>query len=354
MTGTEFNAFDRVLRDGLADDEYTCAVASVGSSAGEMHRCAFGDADPERGREATPATVFDLASVTKAVVTATVTLSLVEEGKLALTDAAERHLPAVNEARHGVSVRQLLTHTSGLQPYHFSPEWADPEAAREAVLQDDLLVQTPGERHEYSCLNFAHLAFIAEEVTGTTLPKLAEQYVFDPAMMETATIGGPIETSSPVAVTRDHEYGRGTLRGEIHDPLANALDGRTGNAGLFGTVEDIARFAQAFLRDARDGTNRLLAATTIDRLSADQTPDGVDPHGLGWRLADDVLPAPTWTTSAVGHTGYTGTSLWIDPELDRYCALLTNDVYTGKENTGVPRIRELAHSVAGAVPPYSP
>lgn len=350
MTREEFGAFERVLEEGLADDSYTCAVAAVGSSESEIHRCAFGVTDPDSGRQATTATVFDLASVTKAVVTTPIVLTLVEDGRLALTDTVGRHLPAVDGERSAITVSQLLTHTSGLQPYHFSTEWSGPADAGVAIVRDDLLSHSPGEKHEYSCLNFAHLALVVEEVTGSTLPTLADQYVFDPVGMKTASIGEPVASAASIAVTRDHEYGRGTLRGEIHDSLANAMNGRSGNAGLFATVDDISRFARAVLKDAATGSNQVLADATIDRLATDMTPDGVEPHGLGWRLADDHLPAPTWSTASIGHTGYTGTSLWIDLERDRYCTILTNEVYTGKEESEVPRIRELAHATVGAVP----
>lgn len=350
MTRQRYSQFERVLREGLDEGTYTCAVAAVGSSAGEDHRCAFGDADPERGRRATASTVFDLASVTKSVVTTTVVLALVEEGRLSLTDSLGRHLPAVSERRGEIEIHQLLTHTSGLQPYHFSPEWKGPEAAQEAILGDELLARAPGEAHEYSCLNFVHLALVAEAVTGASLPELAEAHVFDPAGMETAALGGPADDSATVAVTRDHEYGRGTIRGETHDPIGNVMAGRSGNAGLFATVGDVSTFARTLLRDAADGSNRLLAPATVDRLAADLTPDGVEAHGLGWRLGDAYYPAPTWSRRSIGHTGYTGTSLWLDLERDRYCVLLTNEVYTGKENSEMPRRRELAHAAAGAVP----
>ncbi|MFB6155721.1 MAG: serine hydrolase domain-containing protein [Haloferacaceae archaeon] len=350
MTRQALDAFERVLREGVADDVYTCAVAAVGSSAGEAHRCAVGEDDPERGRQATESTVFDLASVTKSVVTTTVVLGLVEEGRLSLSDTLGRHLPSVDGDRGEIAIRQLLTHTSGLQPYHFAPSWEHRAEAVEAILREDLLAAPPGERHEYSCLNFVHLVLVAEEVTGASLPELAEAYVFDPAGMEAAALGRPADATAPVAVTRDHEYGRGTLRGEIHDPIAHAMDGRSGNAGLFATVEDVSRFARTLLGDAAAGTNQLLAPTTVATLATDLTPEGVEPHGLGWRLGNATYPAPTWTGRAIGHTGYTGTSLWVDLERDRYCVLLTNEVYTGKEDGEMPRIRELAHAAAGAIP----
>jgi len=349
VTDAEFDAFDRVLEEELAAGTFTCAVAAVGSSSGEQHRCVLGVADPEREHQATGATVFDMASVTKAVVTTTVVLGLVEDGRLALTDSIARHLP-VDGDRGEVTLRQLLTHTSGLQPYHFEPAWSGVEEARDAIFEADLLAAAPDRRQEYSCLNFVHLAAAAERATGTSLPQLAAEYVFEPADMETARLGAPVDPGASVAVTRDNEYGRGTIRGEVHDPLGNVMAGRSGNAGLFATIDDISGFARTLLADARQGTNRLLAPTTIDRLAADTTPDGVDPHGLGWRVADHSLPAPTWSREAVGHTGYTGTSLWLDLQRDRYCAILTNEVYTGKEETEMPRVRELAHGSAGAVP----
>lgn len=349
MTDADFDAFDRVLEEALAAGTYTCTVAAVGSSSGEQHRCVLGVADPDREQQAAETTVFDMASVTKAVVTTTVVLGLVEDGRLALTDRVGRHLPVDGE-RADITLRQLLTHTSGLQPYHFQPGWTGLETARAEIFEADLLTSAPDEKQEYSCLNFVHLAAAAERATGSTLPQLASEYVFEPAGMGTASLETPVESAGSIAVTRDHEYGRGTVRGEVHDPIGNAMAGRSGNAGLFATIDDISAFARTFLSDALQGTNRLLAPATIDRLAMDATPEGVEPHGLGWRLADSSLPAPTWSRQAVGHTGYTGTSLWLDLQRDRYCAILTNEVYTGKAETEMPRVRELAHGAAGAVP----
>ena len=349
VTDADFDAFDRVLEEALAAERFTCAVAAVGSSSGEHHRCVLGVADPERGQQATGATVFDMASVTKAVVTTTVVLGLVEDGRIALTDRVGRHLPVDGE-RADLTLKQLLTHTSGLQPYHFQSAWTGLDEARTEIFEESLLATAPDEQQEYSCLNFVHLAAVAEHVTKTPLPELAAEYVFEPAGMASARLGTPADSAESVAVTRDHEYGRDTVRGAVHDPIGNVMAGRSGNAGLFATIEDISRFAQTFLSDALGGTNRLLAPTTIDRLATDATAEGVEPHGLGWRLADGSLPAPTWSRHAVGHTGYTGTSLWLDLQRDRYCAILTNEVYTGKENSEMPRVRERAHGAAGAVP----
>ena len=160
--------------------------------------------------------------------------------------------------------------------------------------------------------------------------------------MEDSSLG-PLSDTGNVAATYDHDYRDRVLRGEIHDPLGWAMDGESGNAGLFTTVDDLARFARAYL--AADGT--LLSAATVERMQDDWLPGLDTRHSLGWRLADETYPAPNWSRVGLGHTGYTGTSLWLDHDRDRFTILLTNQVYDGK-GTGLIRFRERFHAMVSA------
>jgi CubicO group peptidase (beta-lactamase class C family) len=335
----------RLLAEGADDGTYTAAVAVVGDVGGDRSTVSLGVADPRRDIAASPETVFDCASLTKPVVTTTVVLGLVEEGRISLTDTVSTHVPELEGRGHGaVCLHQLLAHTSGLRPYYFDPDWSDIDHARDAMLDADISTQLPGEAHEYSCLNFVYLALVAERVTGEPLPKLARRYVFEPVGMSNSTLGPPGEDVE-TAVTRDHEYGRGELRGDVHDPLANVMNSRSGNAGLFATAGDIAAFARALL-DPTDAVP--LAPSTVRAMALDHTPDGVTSHGLGWRLGSAYEPATTWSNDSIGHTGFTGTSLWLDRTDGRFAVLLTNEVYTGKEDSGMTRLRERVHGVVGA------
>lgn len=349
MTDCTLDPLSVLLDEGVDQSLFSCAVAAIGDATAIKRIIAVGEANPETGVAARANTTFDCASVTKAVVTTTVVLRLVENGALALDDPLARHLSEIeNTPRGTVALHQLLTHTSGLEPYRFSPGWEGLTDARAAILDADLLAHKPGLTHEYSCLNFVHLALVAERVADASLPELAERYVFEPLGMNSARIGPIPDPGENVAVTRDHEHGRGRLRGKIHDPIANTMVGRSGNAGLFATATDLARFAQALLNEGTADQSQLLAPTTVATLRRDHTPPDVEPHGLGWRLAKPYWPAPTWSPASFGHTGYTGTSLWLDPAAERFAVLLTNEVYTGKENSPMSRFRKRFHGVVGA------
>ncbi|WP_135830245.1 serine hydrolase domain-containing protein [Halorussus halobius] len=349
MTGpnrAEYDAddpLDSLLSAGVVAEVYPGAVAAVGSSDGVDRLLAVGEVDPERGAAATPNTVFDAASLTKPVVTATVVLSLVERGVLAMADPIGAYVPALDGRERGeIPLDAFLTHTSGLRPYAFSEAWETPDEAFADLYSRDLLEAPPGERVEYSCLNYVHLADVASRATGRPFPELARDLVFDPAGMTDSRVGSPPADVGSVAPTFDREYRNRTLRGEIHDPIAWKLAGASGNAGLFTTATDLARFARALL----DGGG-VLSAGTVAALSTDRTPELDEPRGLGWKLVRGGSAPLGWSTDAVGHTGYTGTSLWIDLARDRFGVLLTNEVYHGK-NGGIVDVRRRFRAIVAS------
>ncbi|WP_227356385.1 serine hydrolase domain-containing protein [Haladaptatus salinisoli] len=336
------DSLEAFLARGRTEGVFPGAVAAVGTRTGVDRVAAVGHRDPERGEQTTRTTTFDAASLTKPVVTATTALSLVEAGDIALSDELRRHLPELDGRRRGeIRLVELLTHSSGLQPYAFDESWGSAEDVIDGLRDRSVLEAAPGGRYEYSCLNFVYLAEALRRATGRSLADLARTNVFDPAGMDASRLG-PVDVSN-VAATYDHEHRDRVLRGDVHDPLGWAMSGRSGNAGLFTTVDDLAAFSTAFL--AADGT--LLSAATTDRLRDDWLPELDDRHSLGWRLADGTYPAPNWSRDGLGHTGYTGTSLWLDHERDRFAVLLTNQVYDGK-GTGLIRFRERFHAMVAA------
>ncbi|WP_266081410.1 serine hydrolase domain-containing protein [Haladaptatus caseinilyticus] len=337
------DSLEAVLERGRDEGVYPGAVAALGSTAGIEQVAVVGERDPERDKEMTRETVFDAASVTKPVVTATTALSLVEAGIITLSDELRQHVSNLDGHRRGrIRLLELLTHSSGFQPYSFSESWRSPTDVLDGLRNRSILEAEPGSRNEYSCLNFVYLAEALRQATGRSLSKLAEAHVFNSVNMKNSSLG-PLTDSSSVAATYDHQYRDRTLRGEVHDPLGWAMDGQSGNAGLFTTVDDLAAFARAYL--AADGT--LLSHATVERLQDDWVPELNIRHSLGWRLADETYPAPNWSRTGLGHTGYTGTSLWLDHDRDRFAVLLTNQIHDGKE-TGLIRFRERLHAMIAA------
>lgn len=345
-TETTETTLDRLLKEGLDDGLFTAAAAAIGSSEGIERSLTAGTRDPETGDPVTGGTLFDCASVTKATVTTPVVLRLVEAGVLALSDPIDQYLEELDgTARGGLPVERFLTHTTGIQPYYYDEGWSDPVAARRDIYDQQLLDTAAVGEYQYSCLNFVHLAAAARAATGERLATLARRYVFDPAGAEHARLGPVEDDSVPVAATMERDYLERTLRGEIHDPIARALNGESGNAGLFATAGDLAAVATTLLNSGDGPGGRLLSASTIHRMTEEWLPEQRS-HGLGWRRAEDHYPASNWSRASFGHTGFTGTSVWIDPEFDRFAVLLTNEVYCGKES-GMIRFRERFHNVVG-------
>jgi CubicO group peptidase (beta-lactamase class C family) len=306
---------------------------------------------PERipmGRE----TIFDLASLTKPIATATAVMRLVQDGAVDLDDPVAKHLPAFAErAKEGIRVRHLLAHASGLKPWRAYHEVllekerktgerliATP-AAREFIVDRTLrsaAVHEPGEAAVYGDLDFIALGALVEAVARQPLDEFCEQRIFGPlGMRETFFVrladgagSLPEALRRRVAATENCPWRGRILWGEVHDPNAFAMGGVAGHAGLFATADDVMTFAQAIV-DAWHGRESALPAALVREFTARQNL----PEGSGWALGWDT-PTPGasssgqyFSASSVGHLGFTGTSLWIDFESEAIVVLLTNRVH---------------------------
>lgn len=336
----------RLLAEGIEADRFPCGIAAVGGPEIERVTTAAGDRDPDHPAPCTEETRFDLASLTKPIVTTTVLVRLLEAGEITFDDTIGDHVPRLSGTERGeIPLSALLTHTSGLEPYVYNEAWGSREEVIDDLFERDLQIRPAGEAHEYSCLNFVHLEEVLRRATGEDLAALARKHVFDPAGMEGATMGPPAD--APVAVTYDHEYADRRLEGETNDPIARAMGGYSANAGLFGTVGDVAAFAETLLRDGAgpDG-DRLLSPASVRAIGVKRAQSSEIAQGYGWRTPIDGTPAPIWGEDAIGHTGYTGTSLWLDFEGRFYAVLFTNAVYEGVPN--MERFRRRFHAMAAA------
>ncbi|WP_255168936.1 serine hydrolase domain-containing protein [Natrononativus amylolyticus] len=336
-----------LLEEGLERERYTGAVAVFGGPDEPPALEAVGQPSPTDDRPVTGETPFDVASLTKPIVTTTAFFRLLERGDLTLTDTVGDHVPALERRRRGeIPLHRLLTHTSGLQPYAFSEEWSSREEVLEALYDRHLFDRRIGDGFVYSCLNYVHLAEVLRRVTGDSLAALAEEHVLEPVAMRGASLG-PYDSppSTGVVATYDREYdGRGEIVNEVHDPIANAMGAESGNAGLFASGLDVARFARSLLADA-GGAGRVLSAPTVDCLAVRRSGTETASQGYGWRVATDLIPAPQWSGRSIGHTGFTGTSLWLDLEAGRFACLLTNAVY---HDVQLYRFRQRYHAIVPA------
>lgn len=302
-------------------------------------------------------TIFDIASLTK-LFTTVVALRLVDAGRLSLDAPVARYLPEF--AVHGkgsVTVRQLLTHTAGLPEDMALPARADRAAAVEAVLRTPLNPgMTPGNQFYYSDLGLVTLGAVIERITGERLDRLVRDEVTAPlGMRDTGYLPAP-SVRDRIAAT-EYQPGRGIIRGTVHDETAAALGGVSGNAGIFSTAGDLAVFAQMLLNGGIYAGVRILREATVREMLTNfnvQFP-GQD-HGLGVELNQPYFMGPLASSVTFGHTGFTGTSLVVDPRSQTILILLSNQVHpdrlwsTKTAYRNVPRQRVAADVASALIP----
>jgi uncharacterized protein YbbC (DUF1343 family) len=349
---------DTLLANAIAARALPGAVVVVGRRAGVLFTKAYGQRALIPAREAmTLDTIFDVASLTKPVVTTTLALQLVAAGTIELDGPAARYLPELARWNGGAaSVRHLLVHGSGLPAAgplaHYT---LGPAAALGHVLTLRPLAPA-GARFFYSDLGMLVLGQLIERVAGRSLDALAQERIFEPLAMRDSTFKpdprlvpriAPTERigTARAALTSATARERRVIRGEVHDPRAFRLGGVAGHAGLFTTASDLARFARMLLGHGTLDGAQVLPSATLDRMTTPQLL-GSDVRALGWdmRTRYSKLRGSLLSHRAFGHGGFTGGSLWVDPDQDLFVILLSNRVHPD----GKGRMIELAGAVADA------
>jgi len=348
----------------IARHELPGAVVLVGRGDAIVYHHAFGRRAVAPSPEAmTEDTIFDLASLTKVVATTTSVMKLMEEGRIRLNDPVSQFVPGFGKyGKNGITIRHLLTHTSGLRPdLELEVEFhgAD-EAIRRAI--EEVPTAPPGERFVYSDINFFLLGDIVGRVSGERLDRYARERIFEPLGMHETSFLPPESWRPRIAPTEPCEAlawpctGTTFLRGVVHDPTARRMDGVAGHAGLFGTAADLSRFCRMLLGSGRLGAVRILAPATVARMtSPSPSADVRAVRGLGWDIDSsyssnrgDLFPIGT----SYGHTGFTGTSLWLDPATKSYVIFLSNRVHPdGKGDVTALRGRVATVAAAALMSP---
>lgn len=337
-----FDAARDMLRAGIADRAFPAAAVEVGRQADVLWREAFGTLTYDAGAApCTLDTIFDLASLTKVITTASLAMRQVERGAVALDGPVAAHSPAWTGAdRAAATLRQLLDHSSGL-PAHVRlfETIAGPEAFEREIARAPL-AQPPGEAAVYSDVGFMLLGFILDRVDEVGLA--GECARLAAALGEPLTFRPPAELRARIAPTEIDGWRGHLLVGEVHDENAAALGGIAGHAGLFGTVGLVGAFARLVLATFERDTS--LGSPQTMRLFAERSVVPGSSRALGW---DTMMPTSSCGTlmspTAIGHTGFTGTSLWIDREQDLYVAILTNRVHPSREPNRLAPLRPALH-----------
>jgi beta-N-acetylhexosaminidase len=340
---------DRAAKDGA----FPGGVLAAGWN-GRLAVHAFGKLTYEpKSPHVTAETIYDAASLTKPIITTTAVMMLAEQKQIDLDAPVARYLPEFNcsaqpdlnhDWRARITVRMLLMHTAGLAAHRDFYKHAKNKLRVLTRVIEEPLVREPGAQIEYSDLGFILLGRIVETLTGESLDTFAEKRILAPLGMSNAHFNPTKKLRARIAPTEnDNAYRKRLLRGEVHDENSWAMGGVAGHAGLFATATDVAAFAQMMLNGGIYAHRRLLARSTIEQFT-ERHEIGDSAHALGW----DVPVAPSssgryLSKQTYGHTGFTGTSLWIDPLRDLFVVLLTNRVHPTRANDKIRQVRPAVH-----------
>lgn len=338
---------DTLIEQAVARDEIPGAVLMVGQPGRILHLKAYGwrALEPER-EPMTVDTIFDAASLTKVVATTPAIMKLFEQGKVRLNDPVTRYLPDFQGGASAITVRDLLTHFSGLRPdLDLRPPWSGKQNGYFLAFVDPP-VESPGVRFIYSDINFILLGALVERVSGQPLDEFVAEQVWRPLGMTETMFRPPAALQGRIAPT---EVVDGVLlRGVVHDPTARYMGGVAGHAGMFTTAADLARYAEMMLGEGEREGVRIFSALTVRKFTTPQSPpDQPILRGLGWDIESPYSGnrGELFPVGSYGHTGFTGTSLWIDPVSRTYVILLANSIHPYLR----PPITSLRGRVATAV-----
>jgi CubicO group peptidase (beta-lactamase class C family) len=348
MSSERLAKIDHVVERGISAGGYPGASVVVGRRGAAVMQKGFGKLSWERGSALVSAdkTIYDLASLTKVVGTTTALMVLYDEGKIHLDDPVSQYIPAFSGgAKDRVTLRMLLEHRSGLPAGR--DLWRSartPAEARDEVIATPLGCE-PGRCYEYSDLGADMLGFVVEAVSGQRLDTFLEERVFGPLGMTDTHFRPADSLRSRIAPTEIAPPRGYPLQGEVHDENAYALGGVAGHAGLFSTAADLSIFAQMMLDGGEYDGQRIIADSTIALF----TKRAAGTRALGWDTCGGSGSCGQYLgEDAYGHTGFTGTSLWIDPQREMFVVLLTNRVHEARAKRPAKVIADVRADLADA------
>ncbi len=353
-----FVSIAEAVKEAIREGKCPGAVVLIGHKGKVVYRGAFGRRVqvPEK-LPMTADAIFDLASLTKVVATTTAVLQLVEQGKIRLQDTVSEYWPEFKaDGKEHITVRELMTHYSGLAPdLELEPAWSGYDTAMKMIVALKPIAP-PGTRFIYSDINFETLGELVRRVSGQSLDEYCSEHIFKSLGMKDTLFRPPTSLRERIAPT---QYQSGTtgkmLWGEVHDPTAYNMGGVAGHAGLFSTADDLSIFAQMILNGGSLAGARILGPATVEKMTCPASPPGKKAvRGLGWDIDSPYSSnrGELFPVGSFGHSGFTGTSIWIDAFSKTYVILLTNAVHpTGKGNVIALRakVATIAASAVGAV-----
>ncbi|MBY0504075.1 MAG: DUF1343 domain-containing protein [Bryobacteraceae bacterium] len=345
---------DRLVDEAVRKDQLPGAVVLVGHRGQLLHYKAYGSRALSPAKEPmTLDTVFDAASLTKVVATTSAMMKLVESGQVRLGDPVTNYLPEFQGGKSAITVRQLMTHFSGLRPdVDLTPEWSGYDTGIQLALRDKPVAE-PNARFIYSDINFVLLGEIVRRTSGVNLAEYTRREIFAPLGMTDTAFQPPEAWMPRIAPTELYKGMSAPLRGRVHDPTARFMGGIAGHAGLFTTALDLSKFCSMMLGMGSVGGKQIFSPFTVQRFTTPQTPPSMPAvRGLGWDIDSayagqrgDLFPA-----TGYGHTGFTGTSIWVDPGTATYIIVMSNSVHPYRRPAAVSLRGRIASVVAANLP----
>jgi len=352
---------DSVIYSAIADRAFPGAALAVGRAGVLTKLEGYGYHTYDAETRVTAHSVFDIASLTKVIATTAGAMKLFDEGRFELDDRVVDYLPAFGRAgKEKVTLRHLLTHSAGLIPFRsfYQMGVTKRQGVIDALMEEELIYE-PGSESRYSDFSMIAMMLVIEQITGKPFGEYVTEHIFAPLdMRDTGFRKTGVTDSTVVPTERDAGFRDRLLQGEVHDETAWILGGVAGNAGVFSTAGDLARFAYMLVNDGRVDGKQFLDPETIRLFTRVQDPD-LSTRALGWdtRAPEGYSSAgERFGSNSFGHTGFTGTSLWIDPDEQLFVILLTNRVFPTRDNSKIvhvrPRLADLAHGAIIGPPTF--
>jgi uncharacterized protein YbbC (DUF1343 family)/CubicO group peptidase (beta-lactamase class C family) len=352
-------AIEEITNKAIRAGQVPGAVILIGNREKVLYRGALGSrALKPKKLPMTLDTIFDVASLTKVIATTTAFMQLIETGKVSLDNPVAKHWPEFHtNGKEQITVRHLLTHYSGLRSgLDLKPDWSGYEEGLKKMVEEKP-ISIPGTVFTYSDINFQILGEVIQRISGQSLDQYCDEHIFRPLGMKDTFFKPPPDLHHRIAPTQWDPMTRQMRRGTVHDGVASRMGGVAGHAGLFSTADDLSRFVRMILNNGSLHDAKILDPSTVEKMTLPQSPsDRIPLRGLGWDIdgpfasnRDELFPAGSY-----GHTGFTGTGIWIDPISETYAIILTSRLHPIGKGNADPLRSQILSLVSGMVGLVSP
>lgn len=343
----DFTNIAQLMQQAIADSVFPGAAMAIGTDKEIIYSNGFGHFTYDmQSPEVTTNSIFDLASVSKVVGTTSAAMILVDQNKMSLDDKVIKYLPSFNnKGKKNITIRNLLLHNSGLAPFK---RYYDEFTNADEVINDIMnlsLVNPPGKKYVYSDLGMITLQKVIEKISSKSLDVFLEENLFTKLNMNQTMYSPSNEIKSNCVPTELDDFWRmRLLQGEVHDERAYMLNGVAGHAGLFSTVEDLSKFAMLMLNNGEYEGNQIISNEIVDEWTTKQTEQS--DRALGWdtkSIEGYSSAGKYFSKDSFGHTGFTGTSIWVDKNNKLFVILLSNRVHPTRANKKISNFRPIIH-----------